>query len=262
MTEATSEQASTTPAESGQVEQALASAAESTQQTSQSAPAAEENAFFDYNEIKGNPALEAAYKQMQSSYTRKMQSFTDQADKIQAYDSFMQNPMQEIQRLAQQYGYQLTQAQQQAQQQQQESEWNPQSWDEVVNHAKLQAKQEILQEFQPIIGQVQEMKKQNTETYLDNNYPDWKHYEDAMIQNLNKHPSLANDPDTLYRMSVPESVMTQRATKAALDKLKSQTSNAQVSSGNQTNSQPPKVTKVSSFEDAVEKARQDLAQRN
>lgn len=221
-----------------------------TQQTSQSAPVAEET-FFDYNSIKGNPELEAAYKQMQSAFTKKNQSIAQAREKIEAYDNFMQNPQASLQQLMQQYG--INPQAQQAQPQ----EFNPSSWDDVMSHMK----QQVLQELQPVFNEVQSVKKQNIEAQMDNNFPDWRTYEDEMRDNLQKHPSLAQDPGLLYRMSVPQNILESRATQAALKKLQGQNSNAQVSGGGKTNRQPTSIKKAGSFNEAFEMAKQQLIDR-
>lgn len=215
-----------------------------------------EDNFFDYNEIKGKPELEAAYKQMQGAFSRKMQGLSEgnkaNADKLAAYDAFMKNPQAEIQRMAQQYGMTIGQAQEAVQ-----NEFNPQSWDDVMTHMK----QQVLQDLQPVFQEVQSVKKQNIESYMDNNFPDWRTYEDQMRDNLGKHPSMASDPELLYRMSVPKNVLDSRATQAALKKLQAQNSNAQVSGGNKTNRQPAQLKKASSFNEAFEMAQQQLSKR-
>jgi DNA polymerase III alpha subunit (gram-positive type) len=227
---------------------------QATHQTSTIAPGAEavEESFFDYNEIKGNPQLEAAYKQMQAAFTQKQQGLSGGADKIAAYDRFMQNPVSEIQALAQQYGLQIQGAQDQQQQQ-----FDPKSWDDVMQHMR----QQVIQDLQPMISEVQSVKKQNIETHFDNNFPDWRQYEDDMKRNLQAHPSLAGDPDMLYRMSVPQKVWESRATQAAMKKLSAQSSSAQVSGGGTTNRQPKSIEKARSFNEAFEMAKQQMTGR-
>lgn len=221
-----------------------------TDQTSDKAP---ESDFFDYNEIKGKPELEAAYKQMQSAWTKKMQSLSDEykshAEKVQAYDQFMENPQENLKALMQQYGLQ--------QPTQEQNGFDPQSWEDVISHVKGQ----IFDELKPVFQEVQSFKKQNIEQYMDNNFPDWRMYETDMMQNLQKHPSLSSDPGLLYRMSVPENVLNSRATQEALKKLKEQSQNAHVSGGSQTTRKATAPTRASSFKEAFEMAKQQLQER-
>ena len=47
---------------------------------------------------------------MQAAFTKKTQAVAQDRQKIEAFDAFMADPMSQIQQLAQQYGYSLTQA--------------------------------------------------------------------------------------------------------------------------------------------------------
>ena len=80
-----------------------------------------------------------------------------------------------------------------------------------------------------------------------------------MKEMLARHPTLVNDTDTLYAMSVPKGLLEQRATKAALAKIKGGTDNAEIG-GNKTTSIPTtdKPTKALSFEESVEFAHAKL----
>src|SRR5688572_9913001 len=61
-------------------------------QTSVMAPVAEDS-FFDPKSIEGKPELQAAYKQMQSAWTKKMQSVSSNKHKLEAYDRFEKDPV-------------------------------------------------------------------------------------------------------------------------------------------------------------------------
>lgn len=226
----------------------------STAQTTGHGPAADAgDSFFDPASIAGKPELEAAYKQMQGSYTKKMQDFAKHRPKIDAYDAFERDPLGTMQRIAQQYGYQFVQAGKD-----QPKDWAPQSWDDVM----ARAKEEVLKEMRPVFNEVKSLKQQNVETYLNTHHPDWKTYETEMMDTLKEHPSLVSDPDKLYRLSVPMEVWQARATKEALQKLQARTDNAQVSGGNTTTRQTTQEpTGPLSFNQAVEVARSRLQQR-
>jgi hypothetical protein len=139
-----------------------------------------------------------------------------------------------MQAMAQQMGYHLTPAQAaQAAKQVKDDQAalfgpeGPQSWEEVVEkiEAKVgsaayeKAKREILGELAPLFSEVQQTKKASIEKQLSQIDPTWAQYEDAMIETLQRHPTLAQDPSMLYRMSVPSDVWEARATQAALRKL-------------------------------------------
>lgn len=229
------------------------------QQTSQSAPVAEET-FFDPESIKGKPELELAYKQMQGEFTKFAKQRKEFMQKVQAYDAFAANPTQAIQQLASQYGFTLTraQAQQIANDQQAQQQFNPQSWDEVMKAAEERAEQRIMQKLSPFLKEVQETRKSQLETMLDSSCPDWRVYEDKMAETLQKHPTLMNDPVTLYRMSVPGEVLESRATQSALRKLQDKANAAKASPGSTTNQTAVSSKKASSFDEAVANAKAQL----
>lgn len=205
-------------------------AAAPTSTQGQSAPAAQttaqgsvasEESFFDPKSIEHSPELKSAYKQMQSKWTKENQRFKGLDKKIAAYDAITANPRAAIEAYAQQNGFQLVQRDPKAK----PEDATPKTWAEVYANAKA----EVLKEIQPMLGEVRQLKQQNVEAYLDNNHPDWRTYENEMLEKLQSHPSLANEPDALYRLSVPPEVLEARAHKSALAKLKGTGEAAQVS---------------------------------
>ena len=214
--------------------------------------------FFDPHDLPAE--LLPAYKNMQAAFTKKTQAFSEQRHKIDAYDAFEQNPVAAIQQIAQQYGFQLIQPGQQMGQGEVEQDWTPQTWEEVLAKAEKQAEQKVLQRLEPLIGKVQQLQQSNTEAFMDNNFPDWRQYEDEMHALLKAHPTLANDPGTLYKMAVPDEVLKSRAAKIALQKLQNNTQNAQVSS--QSTTHKPAAAKLEgplTFNQAVEIAKARIA---
>lgn len=209
--------------------------------------------FFDPKSIEHSPELKAAYKQMQSKFTKEMQRIKESGKKVEAYDSFIANPMTAMQQLAQQYGYNLVQKNPTAP----AEDDAPKTWADVY----ARAKEEVLKEMKPVLSEVRHLKQQNVEQYLDNNFADWRTYESEMLETLKTHPTLANDPDKLYRLSVPDEVWEARATKAAMQKLKASTDAGQISGANTAPKQattegPPKGA---SFNDVVNWAKDRLA---
>lgn len=174
--------------------------------------------FFDYESIRGKPELESAYKEMQGAFSRKTEVLAKGKDKISQYDSFIANPIDTMRQLAQQYGYQMVQGQPQDQDGQPK---NYENWDQVMEEAERR----VMAKMQPMFGEMQNMKQQNVEQALDNSFPDWRTYEDKMMENLQAHPTLVNDHKMLYHMSVPAEILEARATKAALAKIQSTTGN-------------------------------------
>ena len=239
-----------------------------TQSTSEGAPT--EDTFFNPADIADKPELMSAYKGMQSAYTKKMQSIAEQRNKIEAYDAFYQNPMEQVQRIAQQYGMKLTPAdgaqsrvENQGHQGQVGEDWQPQNWNDVLIRAKDMAKQEIMQDLNPVFSQVQNMRKQSIEQSLTEIDPTWHQYEDQMKSNLQTHPTLANDPAMLYRLSVPQEVLESRATQAAIKKMEDRQKSAGVSGTSTTSKKPGSglPDKPLSFPEAVEAAKKKLAEQ-
>lgn len=220
-------------------------------QTSASPESAVES-FFDPNSIRDKPELMAAYKQMQGVFTKRMQETGQHRTKIEAYDRFSSDPVGTMQQLAASMGYKLV-----APGNEQPKDWNPQSWDDVMSEAEKR----VLRKMEPVYSELRDLKKQSVEGYLDGKYTDWRTYEDDMLKTLKTHPSLANDPDALYRLSVPSEVLESRAAKAAMAKLQSRSDAAQVAGGTKTNRQTSQQPAGPlSFDQAVEAARKRVAQ--
>lgn len=246
-------------------------AAGATGQTSQGAPdtGSQEDSFFDPRSIADKPELQAAYKQMQRAYTKKMQNISEQKQKIEAYDAFYQDPISQVQRIAKQYGYSLTRAEaadvanSQQNQNNQQQNWQPQSWDDVMERATQIAEQRIMEKMNPVFSEVQNIRKQSIESQLSEIDPTWQQYEDQMKTNLGKHPTLATDPAMLYRLSVPQDVLESRATQAALKKLEAKGQSANVSGSSTTTRQPQGglPDKPVSFQDAVAAAKKVLSEQ-
>jgi hypothetical protein len=225
------------------------------QTTGNGSGAVAEETFFDPRSIEGKPELQAAYKQMQGEFTRRMQKSRAREQDLQLVDQFRANPVATLQQIAQQYGVRVLQG---GQEEPSNKDWNPQSWDDVKKHFFEEFKKEQLT---PLVSEVRDLKRQNIEAHLNTNHPDWRTYEDAMMDTLRKHPTLVGDPDTLYRMSVPSSVLEARATAAALAKLKGATENAQISGGTTKQATSSEPTGKLTFDQAVEVARKRLASK-
>lgn len=227
------------------------------EQTTGSGTVAVEETFFDPKSIEHSPELQAAYKQMQSAWTKKMQSLSGSNDKVKAYDAFMQDPVKQAQQILGQYGYNVVQNDQQSQQQ----DFNPQNWNDVMQEATKIAEQNIMEKLSPVLNEFKQTKRTSIEQQLDGLDPQWRTYEDSMTKLVSAHPTLANDPETLYRMSVPQDVIESRARQAAMRKLESQRQSAQSSGGGTTNRKPSNTNRATSFNEAVTIAKQQLAEK-
>lgn len=217
-----------------------------------------ESTFFDPKSLDGKPELQAAYKQMQGKFTKAMQGIRGQEQQLQLVKQFEADPVGTIRRLAPQYGVSIVDGQ--PPQQQNGQPFQPKNWEDVVSHIRSEVMSELNEQYQPLVGAVKDLKQQNIEQYFDSNHADWRTYEQEMIENLQAHPTLANDPDRLYEMSVPREVRDARAMEAALKKLKGETESSRVSGSKTathvTHDQPKGKL---SFNDAVKYAKAKLA---
>lgn len=222
-----------------------------------------EDSFFDRSKLV--PELVPAYKEMQSAFTKRMQSLSAERQKVDAYDAFMADPATQLQQLAAQYGYTVTRAQA-AQavantlQGQSQEDWAPSSWDEVTSRISEAVIAKVQGQFKPVVEKVQALTAQQVEGQLDHIDPQWRVYEDAMRDNLKRHPTLVQDIQTLYRLSVPAEVIEARATQAALARIKKDTTAAKASGASNVRSMPA-APQIKSFDDAVAFAKEQLARR-
>lgn len=230
-----------------------------------------EDTFFDPSKLPEE--LKATYKQMQAAYTKKTMALAAQRPKIEAYDQFMRDPVASLQQMATQYGFSLTKGEARAmlnqqeqtpakkQQQQTPQDWQPQSWQEVVDRIRQEALESVRAEFQPLVNQVQKVHARNIEAQLSKIDPQWKLYEDEMRSNLSRHPTLVEDVAMLYRLSVPEEVYTSRAVQAAIRKMEEKGQAAKMGGKTETSKATPALRKAKTFEEAYEIAKEQLAQR-
>ena len=224
-----------------------------TQQTS-------EETFFNPQDLEGKPELQTAYKDMQRAFGKKMEGIKASQKKIDAFDAFYQDPLTQIQQMASQMGYQLTRGEAAKVAKEGEATQEPQTWDEVYKTAEDRAYNRIKEELGPMFKEVKELKESNLEKFMDDNFTDWRTYEDKMMANLKSHPSLVSDPGALYRMSVPPEVLESRATQTALKKLQSKAEGSKTSGGSTTKAKPmDEPDKPLSFQEAVEFAKKKLA---
>ncbi len=258
--------AATPSPETGSAEQGLVSG--EGQAPTGTPAASEEPSFFDLNLLtpEQREALTPAYKQMQGAFTRKTQEIAAHRQKIAEYDQFMADPVSNMQRMAMQMGYSLTRAQaqnalDQTGQSQTEQDWQPNTWGEVLAKAKDEARREIMQELQPVLGNVQAMRAESIEKQLDSIDSNWRVYEDEMRKNLQLAPALVNDPVKLYKFSVPDEVLEARATQKALARFDTKAKSAAVAGKTETSRGIPADEKVTDFDSAVAAARRKIAER-
>jgi hypothetical protein len=214
-------------------------------------------------------------REMQAAFTKKTQAIAKERNKIEAYNAFEANPIDTLSRVAQNLGYTLSRADQGQQIQQRPGQqagqqlgpdWQPDSWDQVMELAESRAEQRILQKLQPVLAplmqNVEKIRSDTIEQQLEKIDPNWKIYEDEIKESLKMAPNLIQSPQgiaKLYRMSVPEDVLTSRATQTALHKFAASAKSAAVGSKSQT-TKTTVESKVESFNDAVLAAKRQLGQ--
>ena len=219
----------------------------------------QDEAFFDPKQVPDE--LKVAYKQMQAAFTKRMQGLKEVEEKIQAYDAFSQDPINQMKTMAERYGYDLVHQGQQPAPQNGE-DFQPTTWDQVFEQASEMAERRIMDKLSPMLNEVQSMKATAIEKALDDVDPMWRNYEKEMMENLRLYPEMAKKPADLYRLSVPQSVMESRATQAALQKLENKTKSGAVSGGSQTTRRPAENLEGEgprTFAESVEAAKKKLA---
>jgi len=252
----------TTGTETGSKAEGQSGVADAQGTTDKGTQTAGEETFFDPQDLEGKPELQAAYKEMQRAFGKKMEGIKGYQQKIDAYDAFYQDPLTQIQQMATRMGYQLTRAEAAQVAKEGEATQEPQSWDEVYKTAEERAYNRIKDELGPMFNQVKEMRESNLERHLDDNFPDWRTYETEMMEKLKTHPSLANDPGGLYRLSVPPEVLESRATQTALKKLQTKAEGSTTSGGSTTKTKSAEVPDTPlTFQESVEFAKKQLASK-
>ena len=210
------------------------------------------DSFFDPSTL--SPELQPAYKQMQAAYTKKTQAIAEQRGKVESYDRFLNDPAFRAQ-LAAQYGFGA------AQPEQQQEDWAPETWEDVMTKAEDRALARFRQEAQPLLKEVQNVKKTQIEKDLDEHVPEWRTYEDEMSQALQEHPTLASNPVMLARLALPQQLLDSKAMQQALKKLESKSKGASVSKGSSTGApagaEIPRQRRT--FQEAYQAAKQNVA---
>lgn len=202
-------------------------------QTTASAGSAQGNddSLFDWKSIEHSPELVKLAKQLQGDYTKGKQGIKASQAKLDQYDQFMRDPIASAQQVLSQLGYNVVQRD--PSQAKKDGQFAPSTWDDVM----AEAEKRVLKKMAPVFSELDQVKQQGMESRLDKDHPDWRLYEEPMVELLKTHPTLARDPDTLYRMAVPSQVIEARAAKAALEKIKGAGDNAQVSGQSATTRQ-------------------------
>jgi hypothetical protein len=80
------------------------------------------------------------------------------------------------------------------------------------------------------------------------------------MENLKLHPTLVNDIDTLYKISVPTEVLKGQTAKKVITQMNNKAKTAAVTGASSTNVSQAE-TIVNSYEDAVRAAKQMLNKR-
>ena len=155
------------------------------------------------------------HKYWQGHYTRSQQAKSDLEQRISQYQAIEQNPMPYIERFLQMNGLQVSRVGQQQQEPQYDEYGN-----EVTPQPQQQPAQQVPLEVQNALRQnqlqLQKMQMSQTIRDLNDNFPDWQDHEEAIMKNIREYPTLANDINKLYRMSVPDTVFEARFRKQTI----------------------------------------------
>ena len=116
----------------------------------------------------------------------------------------------------------------------------------------------VNENLKPVFDGVQKVTASNIEKQLDDIDPAWRMYEDDMKATIQAHPSLVHDVGKLYRISVPEEVLSSRAVQTALKKLEQKGQAATVHGSSTATRTQPAAKKATSFQEAVQQARDQL----
>jgi hypothetical protein len=207
--------------------------------------------------------VDALKKNLTSDYTKKTMSIKSQKDKLAMVDAYQRNPVGFTKELARRMGLQVVAQNERNQTQDDFENWEPQTWKEVVQKISGEIQRNFQGRHDPLQDEVIALKKTNIENFLDKSAPDWREYEDQMIENIKAHPTLVNDPVKLYRLSVPEEVLDTKAYKRAIETMQDKVNSAQVGGASKTNkeSQNDGFDKPMSFDEAVNAAKRSLEKR-
>jgi len=215
-----------------------------------------EDVFIDPKDLPEE--LQPHFKKMQAAFTKKMQGISRDRDKITAYESFERDPIGSMQAMALRMGYQLTPAQAAAAVASATGNEEPQefkSWGEVREWVKKDIMAELKQSLAPVFEGVQKVTASNIEKQLNDIDANWRMYEDDMKDTLRTHPTLVNDVSKLYRLSVPEEVLSSRAVQSALKKVEEKGKSASMHGSTTVPKTQPAMKKATSFDEAVSIAR-------
>lgn len=215
------------------------------------------------------PELLPAFKKMQGAYTRKAQELAADRKKVDAYNAFVADPHGQVRAMAQRLGIPLAEAAARAgaeppgpSQDGIPADWQPQGWGDVYQKfeqglsAKLeQMVSDRLGEITPVIKKLNGREIERTFDGIDK---DWRNYEGVMQGLLRDHPTLVNDPEKLYRLSVPAEVQKTEALQAAMAELTKRTEAAKPGGKSAVPHATAAKPKVNSFQDAVNAARAQL----
>ena len=231
--------------------------------------------FFDRQEweehLKTAPEESREYlrsleKQLQGSYTKKTQTLAQERQKVEAYNAFMaevqRDPVAAVNALVAQLGVDKQKIFGGGQASNDPWKEGFNSWEEVRDTLTPYIISQVQNQFAPLFGRVQNLTSQHVESQLSEVDPDWRVYEQDMMTNIKAHPTLVQDINKLYRLSVPEEVIQARADKKALKRFEQEAKAARVATGGSVQSSHAGADTVSmkpsSFDEAVKKAKEKL----
>lgn len=206
--------------------------------------AVEDDSFDDPSQYPKE--LKTKWKQMQASYTRKMQGLKEAKDKANLYDQIMSDPENIVSKLAEKAGLKVSK-------EEKVEDDVPEGGDSALAFIRKEIRKAIEAELGPVRHDQQKLKVSQSMAYLDKTYPDWKLYDDVMTDLVKKHPTLSEDLDTLFTMAKSKaSAFEQR--KAGSQKKPSVVTKPSTGGRNVAT----KPTKINSLDEAISAAKKEL----
>lgn len=147
--------------------------------------------FFDPNKVP--PELKGAFKAMQASFTRRMQDISSQKEKIALFDKIQTDPENAIRLLADRVGLKVSKEGEVT-----DSGKESKEDTDTTKYIRRLIKEELGPALEDFKREAQSIKAKENIDFLNENHPDWYLYEDLMVEQLQKHPSLKGDPTALY----------------------------------------------------------------
>ncbi|MHC1625553.1 MAG: hypothetical protein ACXQS2_06090 [Methermicoccaceae archaeon] len=227
---------------------------------------------------KVSKELEKERKQLLKTYTQKMQELSRVRLKANLVDAIERDPERTLRYLADRFGVSLGEEKKKEEEEikfPDLGQVQPKKDEDFATYLqRLMAtgfssipdivRQAVKKELKPMTSghsetRAAEERIYGTINYLNSKYKDWGMYEDVMADLVMKHPTLADDPDELYKMAKMLGGAKRDRSRATKESAKSKKGKMKRGSGKVKVSGPK--GKLYSFDEAWERAKHDLKAR-